>query len=682
MVRTDRLRFKRFILTVLGLLCVSFGISYADLPSDYSNPALFSDSYKLSMIKVLDKDLPDFDKNRLDYVYHMTSEEEARMQGHYSSYVEPIRISSTASVIISTVENRVNILVNQSMGYEYLIYSVTFVQGGSSSGSGSGSRTAVIERENTVLSGLTAQEGDVTGQIISSLDQIIVEVRRYTSPAEAERAYQDIIQTLKHLGLLLDRVPDKSVIASRIANLTNAARNLVIQIDDKGKAADLTVLYINGMSQILPKLDAGTAPVMTLKTRLQGLAGEASDKAGTYSTEKGQLSLSGPVGTVAYDEADVLRHTDWAKGKHQTIAGALAQQLGYADPRRIGLTITLATERDDSITTLKSSISGSMLAALKGKGTEQLKVRLGESAVTVPAGLVTSAAGALRFDSVFSGAPDSGLPGGITVIPGTYAVDVALATDQGPLEGTGDPILLTLDLEQLQLTGYTDAELRKLGVYRLDEGTGKWTPVGGNYDPITRRIVVSRQHLSKYSILKTEKSFSDVQNSWAKDDINELLGKGVVQENALFSPKGDLTREEFARWIAKAYGLEAQEQTLPFTDVGKDHPYYKELAAAYSQGLIKGRSATAFDPKGRITRQEMATLISSALIKYQKARADSALIVKLDKYPDSKLVAGWAKSNVALVNELGIMQGDARGFRPTDYITREEAASVLKRIYN
>lgn len=73
-----------------------------------------------------------------------------------------------------------------------------------------------------------------------------------------------------------------------------------------------------------------------------------------------------------------------------------------------------------------------------------------------------------------------------------------------------------------------------------------------------------------------------MQNTWAKDDINELLNKGVVKETAAFAPKGELTREDFARWVAKAYGLEAGNKALPFKDVS-NHPYYNELAAACSR---------------------------------------------------------------------------------------------------
>lgn len=673
------------LLLVILLLFIGSECAYADLPMDYSEPGMYPDWYKLSMIKVLDKDIPDFNKNTLNYVYTMTAEEEALMHGHFSNYVSPIRIDPDSMVMMSTAENKVNIVVNRSLDPDYLLYTVTFTTSSSSSGSGSGTRTAIIDKENTGLSTLITQPVtgvDDSGRILIALDAIIAEVRRPTNPQEAEKAYLGIIQTLKHLGLLLDRIQDKGALTSRIAELTDAARNLILQINEPGRAADLSVLYINGMSQVLTKIDLTSSPALLLKTKLQGLAGEASDKVGTYRTNADNVSFSGGKGVISYDEADLLRHTEWAIGKHQAISSALVGQLGGSDPRKVYLTITLETPREENVQSLQGNLPGSTVEAIKGKGADKIRFKLGEAAVTVSSEDVKGSSGELSFKSTFLGAPDTGLPGGITVIPGTFSVDAVLTLGDTPMTASTSPILLTLDLAGLNLSGYTESALRKLGMYLLNEESGKWTPVGGNYDPVARRITASRQHLSKYTVLKADRSFSDVENSWAKDDINELLSKGIVKESTGFSPKGDLTREEFARWIAKAYGLEGGSKDMPFSDVPKDHPYYNELSAAYSQGLIKGKNATVFDPKGKITRQEMATLISNALIKYEKAKTDSALVARLNKYPDSKQVAGWAVGNVAMVNELGIMQGDARGFRPLDYITREEAARVMKRIYN
>ncbi|GKT36582.1 S-layer homology domain-containing protein, partial [Aduncisulcus paluster] len=82
--------------------------------------------------------------------------------------------------------------------------------------------------------------------------------------------------------------------------------------------------------------------------------------------------------------------------------------------------------------------------------------------------------------------------------------------------------------------------------------------------------------------MQSNKSFADVENSWAKDEINELLGKGIIDETASFDPEETITREEFTTWVARAYGLVDDEADAPFTDLPQDHDHYSELASAYN----------------------------------------------------------------------------------------------------
>ncbi len=78
----------------------------------------------------------------------------------------------------------------------------------------------------------------------------------------------------------------------------------------------------------------------------------------------------------------------------------------------------------------------------------------------------------------------------------------------------------------------------------------------------------------------------------------------------------------------------------------------------------------------------MSTIVSNALTKYDENTVSGQLVTNVDKYQDSAEIADWAKNTVALVDELGIMRGDDVTFRPKDNVTREEAASIVKRIYN
>lgn len=644
-----------------------------------SDPASLADRYKLKMIRVNGQNLEGFDKDKLDYTYYMSSAEETALTASFGAEVTFDLINGDAEVIKSVIGNKVLLYVNNNMDPDGLTYTVTFLKSVDQKGSG------LIFRENRYLLEIGKgkfSSSELRNRTRASLDLIKAEILKITDPTEAEKAYLELQDTLEALIPILDILKSDPEVVQGISEMTDSSRNLVRWIRNPGRIADLTVGYYGKMKGVLNRIDTANGPGNTLKNSIQNLGSEGVHQTGTLSAVDSQIATAGEMTVVTFEAKDVTLHLGSAKSNFSKIANGLSNLLGANNPRKLEYTITLKANKPKGVLTLETTLSKDTLAGVQSNGAKKLELQLGEAAVAFSPGLLTGDEKTLKLSTAYSPSPTGDTPRGTGPIPGGYIADVTLSSEAKVISGFDLPVLLTLDLSGVDLAKYTDKNLRSLGLYLLDEKSGRWSPVGGNYDSVMKTIQANRLHLSKYTVLKTDKSFSDVQNSWAKDDINELLGKGVVKEEAIFSPKGDLTREDFARWIAKAYGLEAGGQELPFKDVNKDHPYYKELAAAYSQGLIKGKSATAFDPKGKITRQEMATLISNALIKYQQAQTDSSLVTKLNKYPDSKQVAAWAKDNVALVNELGIMQGDTRGFRPNDYISREEAATVLKRIYN
>jgi len=55
----------------------------------------------------------------------------------------------------------------------------------------------------------------------------------------------------------------------------------------------------------------------------------------------------------------------------------------------------------------------------------------------------------------------------------------------------------------------------------------------------------------------------------------------------------------------------------------------------------------------------------------------AAFMQRYEKERSAQAVSGWAEPAVEKVKELGLMQGDARGFRGQSYVTRQELAQVL-----
>jgi len=264
-----------------------------------------------------------------------------------------------------------------------------------------------------------------------------------------------------------------------------------------------------------------------------------------------------------------------------------------------------------------------------------------------------------------------------------FVKEVTANWESKPVERFEKPIKVTYDVNEFGFAKATDAERKQLRVLVLDEETNQWESIGGIYDKKTGTITVYRIHASKYTMVKNKKSYSDVGNSWAKDEINNLLGKGISNPAKEFKPDDSLTREEFAAWISRAYGLKAKDVTEEFGDVDQSNPYYKEISNAFEQGLILGKGGDEFAPDEVITREEMATLIARAITNYNDVKIPNYGKEKFSTLVDSSETSEWAVANVMLMVDMGLMEPDENNeFNPDEPITKEAAAAIFDKLYN
>ena len=245
------------------------------------------------------------------------------------------------------------------------------------------------------------------------------------------------------------------------------------------------------------------------------------------------------------------------------------------------------------------------------------------------------------------------------------------------IEQFNKPIELRFEYEDF---GISTNEAQSAGIFRLNEVTNQWDAVGGIVDIESGTIFVKRTHLSQYTVMKSKKSFSDVNNSWVEKEIHSLLNKGVIQNADKFEPQSKLTRGEFAAWIAKAYGLEASGKALPFKDLAKSNKNYDAIAAVYEQGLISGKSKSKFEADGFITEQEMAVIMSRTLIAFSDKKSNPKVKSKYLSDLKGKDVANWAQQDMALLMELGI-NGQKDFAKGNAYVTKETAAAVFSKAY-
>lgn len=252
--------------------------------------------------------------------------------------------------------------------------------------------------------------------------------------------------------------------------------------------------------------------------------------------------------------------------------------------------------------------------------------------------------------------------------------EMSMLVNNEKQEKFSKPITLTFNLTVFKLEKESPDSL---AIFKKNELTNVFEPVGGIVDPEGRKIFVNRDNTSQYTVMKSKKSFSDADQSWAKAEINALLNKGIVSDSAKFEPQSALTRGEFAQWIAKAYGLKVASTSLPFKDVAKSGDTYEAIAAVYQQGLLSGKSKTSFDPNGAVTQNEMAAALGKLMVSFNNKEKGSKVTSKYLSQLKTTQVASWAEDDMALLMELGFNATGKSG----DPVTKEVAAAAFMKFY-
>ena len=248
----------------------------------------------------------------------------------------------------------------------------------------------------------------------------------------------------------------------------------------------------------------------------------------------------------------------------------------------------------------------------------------------------------------------------------------------GPLAGQHDPILVQVD---------TTVKAKAVWPGKLDSETTAFTftvagqPAAGGLPEIPAGESIS----NKEPVSGSGPVFADIENCWAREDIEALALKGLItgRSGNCYEPGGGVTRAEFAALLVRALGL--QEKVLEegqFDDVAAADWYAGSAAAAAAQGIIVGYDGRLFKPDNSISREEMAVMIIRAARISGKEENLSAgeQERQLAKFRDRQMISSWAMKEAAIAAQAGIIKGTAGlEFAPQNVLDRAQSASILKR---
>ncbi|WP_027087183.1 S-layer homology domain-containing protein [Cohnella panacarvi] len=236
-------------------------------------------------------------------------------------------------------------------------------------------------------------------------------------------------------------------------------------------------------------------------------------------------------------------------------------------------------------------------------------------------------------------------------------------------------------------------------VFRYDVKGKYWENVGGTVDTKKHTVKVPFQQFGYYVVGKMVYSYVDItQHPYARNFMEAIYAKGIMNPATFDAFGGDqfTERGEFARMMVKGLNLPLDYELSKshFDDV----PYminpdalwdYRYIETAARQGIIRGTSPRAFEPRAYTTRQAAAVIIARSL--NLKLDTDSNKINKdLQKqFKDYDKIDYYARAAVLAVAKKGFILGtpidpsNPKGgavFEPDSNLLRSDAAIIMAKI--
>ena len=179
--------------------------------------------------------------------------------------------------------------------------------------------------------------------------------------------------------------------------------------------------------------------------------------------------------------------------------------------------------------------------------------------------------------------------------------------------------------------------------------------------------------------------FIDVPStSFADADVTCIFQLHVTTGTSatMYSPADFVTREQMASFLARLYtaltGGTAPVVGTPFIDLGTASVFARDdITRIYGLGVTTGTSATTYSPKDLVTREQMASFLAR-LFKAVTATDAPTVATPFDDVPDSS----FAKMDIGRIYGLDVTTGtSAKKYSPADFVTREQMASFLARLF-
>ena len=173
--------------------------------------------------------------------------------------------------------------------------------------------------------------------------------------------------------------------------------------------------------------------------------------------------------------------------------------------------------------------------------------------------------------------------------------------------------------------------------------------------------------------------FIDVESGrWSEASVRYVSECGLMQGvgGGRFDPTGAMTR---AMVVTVLWRIENSPEAgaSSFSDVPAGEWYAAPVAWAEATGVVSGVGDGRFDPNGKITREQLATILFR-YCNYKKY--DVTEKGDISVFKDKNRIDSWATDAVSWAVGIGLIKGmTADSVAPLGNATREQVAAILER---
>lgn len=239
----------------------------------------------------------------------------------------------------------------------------------------------------------------------------------------------------------------------------------------------------------------------------------------------------------------------------------------------------------------------------------------------------------------------------------------------------------------IKKTGPDMKDIREGKIPRSFLAAGNLHPNQTGYDIISKFVaerIDELGYLDEKQDYDPEMSFKDVSNSaWYYSSVKYCANNGLMKGSSAstFNPNGMVTREAFVQTLANIEGINESDYSskTSFDDVKADQWYSAAIEWAKQNDIVKGVTETTFGLGQQVTRQQMATMFRR-FVEYKGGDVD--LKADLTVFADYSKIPDWSKEGVEFAVAQGLFKGNDKGeFNPTGKATRASLATVLHRYH-